>query len=169
MITPPNKLFTVFFCEWINKFCQGNLSKSIRFQAPFCSLLITHQFWRHFFYFCYEVSEELGHILLLSSVQWLLIHGVGFTERPWIVRLTFAFLQVEHIEQSKSTQIFMFEVTPIHWTYICKCLFNKDILLWYLHMPFRQQSPKVLLRKCKAVSNWLSLLRLQYDLWQNNI
>lgn len=53
VITPPNKLFTVFFCEWMNKFCQGNLSKSVSFQAPFCSLLTTHQFWRHFLYFCY--------------------------------------------------------------------------------------------------------------------
>lgn len=92
VITPPNKLFTVFFCEWINKFCQGNLSKSVSFQASFCSFLITHQFWRHFFYFCYQVSEEFCHIFLLSSVQWLLIHGIGFTERPWIICLTFTFL-----------------------------------------------------------------------------
>jgi len=92
VITPPNKLFTVFFCEWINKFCQGHLSKFVTFQALFCYLSVTHQFRRHLFYFCDQVSEELSHIFLLSSVQRLLIHGISFTKGPWIICFTFTFL-----------------------------------------------------------------------------
>lgn len=110
-MTPPNKLFTVFFWEQMNKFCQGNLSKSVGFQAPFRSLLITHQFWRHFLYFCYEVSEELSHIFLLSSVQGLLVHSVGFTERPGVVGLAFTFLWIKEIKQNQiNTNPFIFKL-----------------------------------------------------------
>ena len=39
----------------------------------------------HLLYLGDEVGEELCHVLLLPGVQRLLVHGVGLTERAWVV------------------------------------------------------------------------------------
>lgn len=51
-----------------------------------------YQLLRHLLDLGDEVSEELGHVLLLASVQWLLVHRVGLAERSRVVGLPLAFL-----------------------------------------------------------------------------
>ena len=46
----------------------------------------------HLLYLGDEVGEELCHVLLLPGVQRLLVHGVGLTERAWVVGLPLALL-----------------------------------------------------------------------------
>ena len=46
-------------------------------------VLVLHnvlQLRRHLLRLGEEVDEELCHVLLLASVQWLVVHGVGFAE-----------------------------------------------------------------------------------------
>lgn len=51
-----------------------------------------YQLLRHLLDLGDEVGEELGHVLLLAGVQRLLVHSVGLTEGPGVVRLPLALL-----------------------------------------------------------------------------
>lgn len=57
------------------------------------SLHCVFQVLGHLLYLGDEVGEELGHVLLLARVQGLLVHGVGLTERTWVVRLPLTLLE----------------------------------------------------------------------------
>ena len=60
----------------------------------------TNQLRSHFFQLRYEIGEELGHVLLLASVERLMVHRVHFAEAPWVVRLALALQQIrEHLFQ----------------------------------------------------------------------
>lgn len=91
-MTPPNRVFTVFF--W------GKKPKQVVFQAGQIRIFLKggssrghcYQLLRHLLDLGDEVSEELRHVLLLASVQWLLVHRVGLAEWPRVVGLPLAFL-----------------------------------------------------------------------------
>ena len=51
---------------------------------------LSHQYWRHFFYFANQISEEFRHVFLFSSVQWLFIHRVCPTKCFWVISLSLA-------------------------------------------------------------------------------
>lgn len=52
----------------------------------------SYHVWRHLLQFTDKVGKELGHVLLFSCVQWLLVHGVGLTETAGVVSLSLTFL-----------------------------------------------------------------------------
>lgn len=51
-----------------------------------------YQLLGHLLYLGDEVCEELCHVLLLSSVERLFVHSVGFTERSWVVGFSLTLL-----------------------------------------------------------------------------
>lgn len=59
---------------------------------------------RHLLHLGDEVSEELCHVLLLAGVQRLFVHRVGLTERPRVVRLPLALLEMRHWTETTERQ-----------------------------------------------------------------
>lgn len=91
VITPPNKLLTVFFFKnkqkWVIKIGTSvQISKKHQHSG-------TNQFWRHFFNLSNEISKKFCHIFLLSCIQRLLIHSVCFTKRSRIICFAFTLLK----------------------------------------------------------------------------
>lgn len=54
--------------------------------------MCVYQLLGHLLYLGDEVGEELRHVLLLPGVERLLVHGVGFTEGPGVIRFPLTLL-----------------------------------------------------------------------------
>lgn len=56
------------------------------------NIKLSYQSWRHFLYFTDQISKELCHILLFTSVQRLFVHGVCPAKGFRVVSLSFTCL-----------------------------------------------------------------------------
>lgn len=93
VMTPPNRVLTVFFWKkiqnthccflsWVHRDACHSGSCRGRY----------YQLLGHLLDLGDEVREELGHVLLLAGVQRLLVHRVGLAEGPRVVGLPLALL-----------------------------------------------------------------------------
>lgn len=101
VMTPPNRVFTVFFWKKQNTHCCISRVNQDAGKGGFCRGRY-YELLRHLLNLGDEVSEELCHVLLLASVQRLLVHRVGLAERSRVVGLPLTFL---HTSETRWQQL----------------------------------------------------------------
>lgn len=81
-------------------------------ETPFLVRLVcNYQLLGHLLDLGDEVGEELRHVLLLPGVERLLVHRVGFTEWPGVVRFPLALLNGRSVWTNIKNSAFDFNIS----------------------------------------------------------